>query len=138
MFLRHILSAALVAGLSAASAKSYAALEGYLDSADCDYIRGWAADTGSVNTRLNVDIYDGTTLIARVLSNRLRADVGAYLSSDGYQGFYLAIPRSLRDGANHTIFGKHAVTQTDLTWSPKTLNCAPDSARGTLIDRRTN
>ncbi|MGH9824677.1 MAG: hypothetical protein ACREDR_15675, partial [Blastocatellia bacterium] len=49
---------------------------GFIDHAACDTIRGWAADKNRLNTVINVQIYDGSTLVAVVAANQSRPDVG--------------------------------------------------------------
>src|SRR5262249_3698395 len=76
---------------------------GFVDHAGCDFIGGWAADRNRLNTSINVQIYDGATLIATVSANGSRADVGAALGDNGLHGFNVVTPASLKDGAQHTV-----------------------------------
>jgi len=67
---------------------------GYVDAADCNVIRGWAADTTRANVPLNVGIYDSNTLVTTVTANQLRADVGTILGDNGLHGFNIPTPAS--------------------------------------------
>src|SRR5262249_4193388 len=96
---------------------------GFVDHVGCDFIGGWAADRNRLNTSTNVQIYDGTTLIATVLANGSRPDVGAALGDNGMHGFNLATPASLKDGSQHTVHVKFETSTTELGSSPATLTC---------------
>lgn len=76
--------------------------EGYLEVADCNTIRGWAADRNRLNTPIMVSIYDYGSLIARVVASDLRSDVGAYLGDNGKHGFTIQTPPCFKDGSEHT------------------------------------
>jgi hypothetical protein len=78
--------------------------DGYLDSADCTQIVGWAWDRTAPNTALLVDIYDGNNLIAGgVLANQFRQDLLNAGKGNGQHGFSIATPASLKDGKPHSI-----------------------------------
>src|SRR5260370_768818 len=95
--------------------------EGYLDSADCNFISGWAADHSRLNQSINVDIYDGSTLIASVPANQSRSDVAGYLHDNGLHGFTVATPASLKDGNAHSIIVKYGGASSSLGSSPRNL-----------------
>ena len=76
---------------------------GFVDTANCDRIFGWAADRHRLNTSINVGLHDGGRLIATAPANLMRVDVGAYLGDNGLHGFALPLPASLRNGAAHSI-----------------------------------
>ena len=98
---------------------------GFVDGATCTTISGWAADRNSLNTSINVEIYDGTTLLTTVLANNSRPDVASYLGSSSYAlyGFSVATPTELLNGASHTVHVKFSSSTTELTGSPVTLTC---------------
>lgn len=102
------------------------AYEGWVDFADCNVIRGWAADKSRLNTSINVGIYDGTTLLTSVPASQLRSDVGAYLKDNGLHGFNVATPDALKTG-QHTLSVKFESLATQLSNSPKSLNCVQTS-----------
>lgn len=96
---------------------------GFLDQADCDLIKGWAADRNRLNTSINVSVYDGSTLIATVTANQLRSDVGAFLGDNGLHGFSIPTPSSLKNGASHTVSVKFESGNTNLGNSPRSITC---------------
>jgi subtilase family serine protease len=98
---------------------------GFVDGASCTTISGWAADRNALNTSINVEIYDGTTLLTTVLANNSRPDVASYLGSASYAlyGFSLPTPTQLLNGAAHTVHVKFSTSTTELTGSPVTLTC---------------
>jgi hypothetical protein len=105
---------------------------GYVDHLGCDTIQGWAADRNRLNTSINVEIYDGTTLLATALANGARPDVGAFLGDNGLHGFSMATPAAIKDGASHTVHVKFETSATDLTSSPVTQICVTTNYIGYL------
>jgi hypothetical protein len=105
---------------------------GNLDVANCDYIIGWAADRSRLNTPLEVEIYDGTKLVTRVLANAARPDVGKHLGDNGRHGFTLATPASLKDGRRHIISAKAVGVGFTLSQSGRSVTCAPAATRPTI------
>ena len=55
----------LLAG-AAAFGQSYS---GFLDQGDCSALAGWAWDSTRPSSPMNVDLYDGSTLIETVAAN---------------------------------------------------------------------
>ena len=99
------------------------AYSGVLDGAGCTNIGGWAWDTTQPNTSINVDIYDGSTLIATVAANQFRQDLANAGIGNGIHGFSLATPASLKNGQAHSIVVKISGTSSALSGSPKSVNC---------------
>lgn len=97
--------------------------EGYHDRADCNFIEGWAWDRNQPNTPINVDIYDGGTKIMTVPANRFRQDLFNAGKGNGYHGFSVATPASLKDGRSHTIYVKYGGTSNNLNTTGKTITC---------------
>jgi hypothetical protein len=110
---------------------------GNLDVADCNVIRGWAANTGQPNTSVHVNIYDGNTLLATVFANELRSDVGSILGDNGLHGFSFATPQSLKDGQTHSISVRFAGTSTHLAGSPRSITCGSQPVYGGYVDGAT-
>ena len=73
--MRFRIAAPLIFLLATAAAfgQSYT---GFLDVADCSSIVGWAWDSTQPNASLNIDLYDGATLIETVAANLYRGDIG--------------------------------------------------------------
>ncbi len=97
--------------------------EGYHDRADCNLIEGWAWDRNQPNTPINVDIYDGGSKIMTVLANRFRQDLVNAGKGNGYHGFSVATPASLKDSRSHTIYVKFGGTSSNLNTTGKTITC---------------
>ncbi len=105
-------------------------LQGFHDGAGCNTISGWAWDPNNPNGSVNVDIYDGSTLIGTTTANMYREDLLNALGSPNH-GFSFNTPGSLRNGAAHTINVKFAGTSTALTNTGRTVQCSlPPSYNG--------
>jgi pimeloyl-ACP methyl ester carboxylesterase len=102
-------------------AAAFAVYEGYLDSAACDKVYGWAWDKNLPNSPINVDIFDGGSFLQTVSANEYRVD----LPGNKYHGFSYFPSASLKDGRTHNIYARFSGTSTYLTNSPKSLTCAP-------------
>lgn len=106
--------------------------EGYLDGADCTSIWGWAWDQSAPNTRIDVDIYDNGSFLARVPANLFRQDLLNAGKGDGYHAFSYTVPASLRNGQLHNMQVKFGGTGFELTWSPRPIIC-----RATMFTTQT-
>jgi fibronectin type 3 domain-containing protein len=106
--------------------------QGYHDAAGCNTIAGWAWDANDPDNPINVDIYDGTTLIATVPSIQFRPDLVTAGIGNGFHGFSFTLPASLKDGQPHSIRVKFPGTNTDLNNTPRTISCsgAPPAYQG--------
>ena len=100
------------------------AYQGFMDAAGCGIISGWAWDANQPNAIINVDILDGSTIIASVPANLYREDIRNAGIGDGFHGFSFTTPASLKNGVVHTIRTRFGGTATDLTMSPRTINCS--------------
>jgi hypothetical protein len=103
---------------------------GYVDHSGCDFITGWAADRNRPNTSIDVEIYDGTTLLTTVAATNSRPDVGAFLGDNGLHGFSVATPAALKDGNPHTLHLKFETSTTDLSNSPASIACSTTNYAG--------
>ncbi len=97
--------------------------DGYVEVADCNAIRGWAADKNRLNTSINVSIYDGNTLLTTIPANQLRSDVGSYLGDNGLHGFNIQTPASFTNGQPHNLRVRYEASNSDLNNSPKSITC---------------
>jgi len=105
---------------SSSTAPSYA---GFVDAANCSSITGWAADRNHLNTSINVELYDGSTLIQTVQASVSRPDVGKFLGDNGLHGFNITTPSSLKTGAAHTLHVRFGTSTRDLSGSPASISC---------------
>ncbi|PYT02459.1 MAG: hypothetical protein DMF60_21310, partial [Acidobacteria bacterium] len=100
-----------------------ASLWGRHDGQGCNTIEGWAWDGNDANGTVNVDIYDGTTLIGSTAATLYRQDLADVFGSP-YHGFIFHTPASLRDGQPHTVTVKFGGTNTNLpSDTPRTTSC---------------
>ena len=100
------------------------AYQGFMDAAGCGIISGWAWDANQPNATINVDILDGSTLIATVPANLYREDIRNAGIGNGFHGFSFTTPASLKNGVSHSIRTRFGGTATDLSMSPRTISCS--------------
>lgn len=99
-------------------------LQGRHDGQGCNAIEGWAWDSNNPGGTVNVDIYDGTTLMGSTAATLYRQDLADALGS-AYHGFIFHPPASFRDGQPHTVTIKFGGTNTNLTLdTPRTTTCS--------------
>ena len=96
---------------------------GYVDSASCSGINGWAADKNRLNTSILVTLWDGAIQIASTTANGLRGDVGSLLGDNGLHGFSMPLPPAYVDGAAHTLQIRYETSSAQLPGSPATFQC---------------
>src|SRR6266571_3559577 len=93
------------------------------DGQGCNAIEGWAWDANDPNGTVNVDIYDGSTLIGTVAATLYRQDLADVFGSP-YHGWIFHTPPSLKDGQPHTITAKLGGTNQNLPLdTPRTTSC---------------
>jgi hypothetical protein len=107
---------------------------GFVDSASCSGINGWAADLDRLNIPITVSLWDGATQIAFITANSSRPDVGAAIGDNGVHGYSLQLPTAYANGASHTLQVHFESSSTQLTGSPVTLKCgsAPANYAGNV------
>ncbi len=95
--------------------------EGFLDRADYETICGWAYDSGERDRPLDIEIYDGKVMLARIGADGLRRDLLRAGKGNGRHSFALPTPARLRDGKPHLITAKIADSRFDLSGSPRAI-----------------
>lgn len=110
-----------LSGQGAEDRPSAARFEGSLDKVEVSSVGGWAWDAARPETPIQVEIYDGTTLLATITGSEFREDLKKAGKGDGKHAFNYALPATLRDGQSHSISVRFAGTPTELPGSPKTL-----------------
>lgn len=111
---------------------------GWLDIANCEFIRGWALDENTINSLISVNWYingdsSSGSLLAVMQTNVYRPDVNALYGATGTHGFTSGIPASLRDGIAHSLYF-YGIDSQDSSKSallfgvPKTIRCTGDAA----------
>jgi hypothetical protein len=103
---------------------------GWVDATSCPSISGWAADRNRLNQSIAVELVRGSSVLATVLANSSRPDVGGLLGDNGLHGFSLAVPSVLKDGAVHSVQMRYAGTATAIPNSPQTLQCPAQGGGG--------
>jgi predicted outer membrane repeat protein len=104
--------------------------EGWLDSATCDEINGWARDpdtTSPIRVHLYADGPAGQgTIIANELADLYRSDLPF---ADKNHGYSIPTPSNIKDGQSHTIY-VYAIDSGGgnnplLNNSPQSISCSP-------------
>ena len=99
---------------------------GYLEEAtDCQHIVGWAWDKSKPDASVQVELFDGTELLAVVDADLARPDVVAAGAGNGKHGFLFPVPEKLRDRKVHLIRARITGESVYLNGSPKKIECAP-------------
>jgi hypothetical protein len=95
--------------------------EGFLDRSDYEAIGGWAYDARQPDRPLDIEIYDGKVMLARICADGFRFDLRREGKGSGRHSFILPTPSSLRDGKAHSIRARVANTKFDLRGSPRPI-----------------
>ena len=100
---------------------------GFFDYADCNVFAGWALDFNNYGRTVNVEIRVDGQLVATVLANNSRPDlVNAFGNPAAeYHGWSYSVPAnaSWKNGQNRTVTARICGANSDLSNSPKTINC---------------
>jgi hypothetical protein len=96
-----------------------ASVEGYLDAVSADVIAGWAMDKTKPANPVTVELYDGDALLASIPASEFRQDLLGAGKGDGYHGFKVPTPASLKDGKAHSVHARCA--GVELKSSPRTV-----------------
>jgi uncharacterized repeat protein (TIGR01451 family) len=105
---------------------------GYVDLIDCNEINGWALDRDTPSAGIYLHFYDGRATgnsrpFAVVRTEVLRPDVNDLYNASGAHGFTMAMPVSLKDGRQHSIY-VYAIDSSGLDTNPR-LNPSPRTIR---------
>jgi len=97
--------------------------EGFLDTADCSTIAGWAWDpirqTEPLEVSISLSSGDRTTVTASVF----RPDLKTRLLGDGRHGFEVGAPALSFLPGTWRVDARIAATGVPLNGSPKTITC---------------
>lgn len=97
---------------------------GNLDGVTCNLISGWAWDPTLPNSAINIDILDGSTVVATILANQYRGDLYGAGLGNGYHAFYYVPGSNLLNGVTHSIRARISATLIDLYPTPVPLTCS--------------
>ncbi len=98
---------------------------GDFDTIDNSQITGWAWDSFSPSTRVDVDLFDGETYVQTIPCATYRGDLQAAGIGDGAHAFIVTTPESFNDGATHSIHLRYQGTNEDLPNSPRSFSIPP-------------
>jgi len=87
-----------IAFAAALGAQTY---NGSADVTNCSILGGWAWD--GTNNAVSVDVYDNGVPLLSSPANVFRQDLLNADIGNGYHGYNIATPGSLKDGKSHTI-----------------------------------
>jgi membrane protein involved in D-alanine export len=104
-----------------ASPAAVADYDGSHDSATIEEVAGWAWDSAHPDRPVEVEIFDGDTLLAKVPANQLRPDLARGKKGDGKHAFHYNLPVRIKDGRPHVIRVRIAGTNQELLNTPKTV-----------------
>jgi hypothetical protein len=113
--------------------------KGSLDVVNDEVIAGWAWDENQPNSSIQVNIYDGSTLVGTVPAFHFRKDLLDAGIGSGRHAFSFPTSLSLKDGEVHTISVKTTGANKELGACPKTVTLkspAPDSYEHTVLKIR--
>ena len=94
--------------------------DGYLEVVNDSEIIGWVWRNDDPGQVIEVEIYDGDTLLGRVRADVMRADLQSAGIGDGQHGFRMETPPEIRDSRPHRIAVRVTGTGFELHRSPKT------------------
>lgn len=113
--------------------------KGFLDTADCEGVVGWAQDTNTPDEVIPVHLYfngaagDAGATSVSVSAGVHRDDLCAAIGSCKH-GFLRATPLSLLDGKPHAVHAygidSEGGANKELASSPKTITCSPPTITG--------
>jgi RHS repeat-associated protein len=109
--------------LTCASAANPPPYSGWFDSADCNWIAGWAWVPGT-NGPIDIDLYDGATLVQSIPANLYREDLANAGIGNGLHGYAIPTPLYLKDGQPHSLTARYGGSSIAVGGGPKTLQCA--------------
>ncbi|RRA97735.1 CotH kinase family protein [Larkinella rosea] len=101
--------------------------EGYLDKVECGTIRGWVWDRDKPNEAFTVEFFANGNPIGTVRADIFRQDLKDAGKGNGNHVYNFTTPVSVKTGQTFQISARVQNSPYTLAWSPKPLNCAPNS-----------
>jgi hypothetical protein len=98
--------------------------EGFLDSADCNSVQGWAWNKNKPNGVEYVEIRADNIPIATPPASQARYSVAEFTKDSGYHGFTYTVHPSIKDGKPHVISARISRTDFELQ-GRKIIKCPP-------------
>lgn len=110
---------------STSSAAAKPVDRGHLETVNAKSISGWAWNHRNPDDPVDVNIYDGDTLITSVSANGFRQDLLDGKKGNGKHHFSCTTPASFLDNKEHTVHARVAGTDIELVNSPKVVRLKP-------------
>jgi hypothetical protein len=100
-------------------------LRANLEYTDCNIVGGWVYNPDSPNTVINLDVYEGNTLIqGNFAAGNFRQDLVNAGFGNGRHGYEFRIPAALKDGQSHTFTLRASGCNLTLGNAERTINCS--------------
>jgi hypothetical protein len=115
------------------AAPGWAQLGGWLDTASCSTLAGWAWNSAEPDTPITVDLYEDGVYFETVPANIFRQDLLNAGIGNGVHGFSISTPTRLLDGVRHQVNFAYGGTTTLLNDGYQTLNCASSTPSATSL-----
>lgn len=106
---------------------------GHLETAQCDFITGWAFDPDTANS-IGVHVYEGSTFLMAGTAGVPRADVNQAYGITGNHGFSLIVPNTIKNNLPHTLalygINDNSAANNNPLIGSATVTCAPPVPSG--------
>ncbi|GGM86351.1 hypothetical protein GCM10010967_18250 [Dyadobacter beijingensis] len=103
------------------------AYAGRMETPSCSFINGWVWDKNFPANALEVEVFEGTTVLATGIANIYREALKTGGIGTGNYVFKIATPAVLKDGKAHSVGVRVKGTTFALTDSPRSMTCAAGS-----------
>ncbi len=100
-------------------------LRGFLDTADCDMVTGWARNLDAPDERVVVQVIVDGAVLGEVAADQERPDLCAAGEGDGCHAFRFTIPGGLSPRTRHVVLVQRAVDGQALGNAPMVLEPVP-------------
>ena len=107
--------------------------EGAINRCNSEVVTGWGWDKTKPLNPVDVEIWDGDTILASVSADILRNDLAKAGKGNGRHGFAYVIPHKLKDGHTHSIHVRFSASETELMNSPQAIVLELSSLEQPLI-----
>ncbi|WP_171062782.1 CotH kinase family protein [Larkinella sp. C7] len=99
------------------------AYDGYLSTASCTVISGWAWDGKQPNAPVVVEILEGQTVIAFAVADIYRSELKTAGKGNGLHAYAFEPPKILYDNKPHVLSARIKGSSFTLKQGPKTVTC---------------
>ena len=78
-------------------------VEFHIDESSTQRVAGWARFPNQPDNRVNIEFFEGSTVLGKVVADQFRLDLQRMGKGDGHCAFGFAIPSQLLDGGHHVV-----------------------------------